>query len=260
MELMAKTTPPDLSLVLACYNEEPIFRDSVRRITEILSETRLSWELIFVDDKSRDRTPDMIRALVASHPDWKALFHDVNTGRGKAVSDGMLVAAGTVVGYIDIDLEVAPVYIPQMVRLILRRSADMVIGRRIYRTEAYTILREIFSIGYRKLADFMVGTGSVDSESGYKFMRRSLILPVLARTRHPHWFWDTEITVLARRAGIKIAELPVLFLRRHDKVSSVRLFRDSADYLVNLWKFRRRLGKTGTGDTFQSAPRSVRGI
>ena len=86
----------DLSLVIACYNEEYELADSVRQVVEILESARWSWELIFVDDASRDRTRELIDRLIAQYPDknFRRLFHDHNTGRGRTVTDGFRLARG----------------------------------------------------------------------------------------------------------------------------------------------------------------------
>lgn len=237
------SSAPDLSLVLACYNEEGLFRESVARILEVLDTSTLTYEIIFVDDKSTDRTPSLIASFVSKNRHTKALYHAVNCGRGATVKEGMLSATGKVVGYIDIDCEVTPVYIPSMVTLILKRKTDVVIGKRFYRTSPRAIVREVLSRGYQWLSDTMIGTGGLDTETGYKFFHRKTILPVLAKTRHPGWFWDTEIMVLSRRAKLRITEVPVLFLRRFDKQSSVNILTDTLDYMVQLIRFRSFLTK-----------------
>jgi len=229
----------DVSLILPCYNEAQIFRESVSRIVHTLEATKYSYEIIFVDDKSEDETAKLIRGTIKKNKHMRAVFHSRNMGRGSAVRDGLLEATGTVAGFIDIDCEVSPLYIPHMVDLIMKRKADVVIGRRFYRTNTQSIIREILSRGYRWLADRMVRTGGLDTETGYKFFNRKKILPVLKRTKHNGWFWDTEIMVRAKGAGFDIVEVPVLFLRRFDKTSTVRPFRDIADYLISLWRLRR---------------------
>lgn len=231
----------DLSLVLPCFNEAEIFGESVARIREVLEASKLSYEVIFVEDKSGDNTAERVYAAVSKNKKFRALYHPANRGRGRSVADGVRAAYGTVAGFIDIDCEVSPVYIPEMVRMILDNRADVVVGNRIYRTGLASIHREILSAGYHWLADRMVSTGRVDTESGYKFFNRKKILPVLAKTKHPGWFWDTEIVVRAKRAGLRVASYPVLFLRRSDKTSTVKIVRDTIDYLVSLWKLRRDL-------------------
>lgn len=231
----------DFSLILPCYNEELILKDSVKKILSTLKLTRFSYELIFVDDKSRDKTLSILKTICKKNSNCRLFAHARNTGRGKAVADGIKTARGRVAGYIDIDLEVSPIYVSEMVNLILEGKAEVVLGKRIYRTTLLSIPREIFSKAYTLLTEKILDTGKVDTESGYKFFNRKKILPLLAKTRHPHWFWDTEIIVYSKRAGLKIVEIPVLYLRRFDKKSSVRVLRDIWDYLFNLWKLKKKL-------------------
>jgi hypothetical protein len=77
-----------------------------------------------------------------------------------------------------------------------------------------------------------------DPETGYKFFKRERVMPLLDQVQSEGWFWDTEIMVRSLFAGLTIHEMPCLFVRRHDKTSSVRLVPDSLDYARNLWRFR----------------------
>lgn len=231
----------DLSLVVACYNEEQLLDESVARITMALNDSVFSYELIFVDDKSADRTREIIASLVKKNKNFRAIYHDVNQGRGKTVRDGIAVARGKVVGFIDIDLEVSPVYIPQLVRMIFKKEADVVTGLRVYREGLTSLHRAVLSRGYSWLVRSTLGIPLKDTETGYKFFDRKKILPILKKTQHNGWFWDTEIMTFAYYGGLTIREQPVLFIRRLDKKSSVRLVRDTIDYLINIMAFRKWL-------------------
>ncbi|MDO8451920.1 MAG: glycosyltransferase [bacterium] len=234
------TKHPDVSLVLPCYNEESHFEKSVAEIVRMLGLSRLVFEIIFVDDGSTDKTISLIEKTVKKFAFCRKIIHRKNLGRGIAVADGIRQAKAEIVGYIDIDLEVSPMYIADMVD-ILRRGHDVVIGKRMYRSNFSSILREILSSGYRGISRYLLDTGGLDTETGYKFFRTSRILRVLPMVRHPHWFWDTEVMVYAKRSGLKIAEVPVLFVRRTDKKSTVRIFRDTIEYISSLIQLRWRL-------------------
>ena len=233
----------DLTLVLACFNETDVFTASVARIVDVLKTSKLSYEIIFVDDCSMDKTPELIARACKRYAHCTALYHERNYGRGRTVADGFYKAKGEVVGFIDIDCEVGPEYIPQLVSVIAQRKADVVIGKRVYRTSSGSIIREILSRGYQWLSDVMIGTGGLDTETGYKFFRKNAILPVLETMIYAGWFWDTEIMVRSKRAKLRIVEVPVVFIRRFDKQSSVNIISDTADYLINLWNFRRQLAR-----------------
>ena len=232
----------DISIVIACYNEEPLLEESVKKIMAVMDVTRWKYELIFVDDRSRDNTRQIINRIIAENSQHllKKLFHERNMGRGKTVTDGILMAEGTYVGYLDIDLEVGAHYIPSMV-ITLQQGADIATAFRVYKETVKLFFRAILSIGYRFLMHLMLKIPVKDTETGYKFFNRERILPVLNETKDPGWFWDTEIMALSYHANLKIVELPCLFIRRYDKKSSVNIFKDSFEYFIKLVKFSRAL-------------------
>jgi hypothetical protein len=230
----------DLSLVIACYNEGPSLGESVRQVIATLDHTGWSYELIFVDDCSQDGTRRNIDTVLTQYVDRnvRAFFHERNTGRGRTVSDGFRRARGQVVGYIDIDLEIPARYIPAHV-LAIKHGADVATAQRLYKVQPRLWLRWLLSTGYTWLRQKMLTIPLQDTEAGYKFFRRASLMPLLEQTVDEHWFWDTEIMVRAYLAGYKIEEIPCPFIKRSDKRSTVRLWRDTVDYGVKLWHFRR---------------------
>jgi glycosyltransferase involved in cell wall biosynthesis len=234
------TYPYDLSLVIACYNEEPVLVDSVRQTVEILDSTHWTYEIIFVDDCSRDCTREIIQQLLITYRDrpFRRLFHEHNLGRGGTVTDGIRLAQGDVVGYIDIDLEVHARYIPSLV-LAIQNGADVATAHRIYKVQWHLFNRFILSTGYIWLVRVLLHTPLKDTETGFKFFKRDSILPVLDQIEDQRWFWDTEVMVRSHLMGYKIVEIPSLFVRRYDKKSTVNDFRDSVTHFVKLWRFRR---------------------
>jgi glycosyltransferase involved in cell wall biosynthesis len=233
------TAPVDFSLVIACYNEEPILESSVAETLRVLDAMRWSSELIFVDDASRDRTREIIDRIVAAHPDraMRVLAHPANVGRGGTVADGIRAACGRFVGFLDIDLEVHVRYLLPCL-LALEEGADVATARRVYRFQWRSLDRYVLSRGYIWLMQRLLRVPLQDTETGFKLFRRDRILPVLDECRDRGWFWDTEIMVRAFHAGLRIVEVPVLFVRRYDKRSSVRPVRDTIEYFRQLLRFR----------------------
>jgi glycosyltransferase involved in cell wall biosynthesis len=244
----AVTSAPELTVVIACYQEEGHLRESVRELRETLDASGESYELVFLDDCSRDRTAAIVRELVAEIPGASAVYHAQNVGRGGTVSEGFRLARGRLVGFLDIDLEVHCRHIPRMLAAI-RAGAD---GATAYREYSVGLswngfVRHLLSQGYRWIVGLFLRLPYRDTETGFKFFVRERILPVLEETRDRGWFWDTEIMVLAHRAGLRITEVPCPFVRRGDKQSTVRVFRDTWRYLVALRAFRRRLRAEASG-------------
>ncbi len=229
----------DISLIIACYNEESLLEESVQQVLEVLELTCWTYELIFVDDCSQDRTRDIILDLVQKYPSkkFRYLFHEHNYGRGRTVVDGFRMASGNVVGYIDIDLEVHARYIPSMVTEI-SHGADIATANRVYKVDPRIFHRFVLSRGYIHLVQGLLNISLQDTETGFKFFRRDKLIPVLELVKDEGWFWDTEIMAIASILGYQIVEIPCLFLKRFDKKSSVNVVKDTLDYIKKLWTFR----------------------
>jgi glycosyltransferase involved in cell wall biosynthesis len=225
--------PPHLSLVLACYNEAEHLEASFAEIRDTLEQARFPFEILFVDDASRDRTREILSAITAAHPrlELRTILHQTNRGRGATVTDGFRAARGAVTGYIDVDLEVHCRYIPSLVRAI-DNGADVATLRRIYAFQLGSLDRYLMSRGYSFLVRRLLDVDLADTETGYKFFRRD-------------WFWDTEFMVRAARRGLKLVEIPGAYVRRQDKTSTVRGVRDSLRYFAKLVRFRRELRSQG---------------
>ncbi len=232
----------DLSVIIACYNEQPVLRDSVARIVDVLAQTKYaaSYELIFVDDLSRDNTIEIVLELMDKYGDipMRLIRHERNRGRGRTVMDGFEAARGRIIGFLDIDLETPAHYIPVAV-LEIERGADVATAQRIYRFLWRTFYRQLLSMGYHKLEAQVLRLPLRDTEVGFKFFHRERAMPIILDCTDPGWFWDTEVMARSYWAGLKIVEIPTLFIKRYDKQSSVRPIHDSIEYFRKLRRFRR---------------------
>ncbi len=232
----------DFSLVLACYNEETHLEESISEIIKVLDLSNLKYEIILVDDNSPDGTRNIIKKIVKKYPDnnIRYIFHEKNTGRGGAVTSGIKAAQSEIAGYIDVDLEVSPVYIPYCVQKV-REGWDVVLGRRIYKVQLSGAFRYLTHWVYLHLVKHFIGVKFLnDTETGYKFFEKKKILPVLDECKDTHWFWSTELVANAFFKGLKFYQVPALYLRNTDKKTTVKVLRDSWLYFKSLIKFSRK--------------------
>jgi thioesterase domain-containing protein len=242
----ARPTDPgtrlNLSLVLPCYNEGPHICDNIEEIVRALDAAGLEYEILLIDDRSTDETAQQIRSYHSGQHkrNIRAYFHETNLGRGATVAEGIRRANGTYVGFIDIDLETPPQFIPAALDVLVSDTADMVIGDRKRGGAQESSLRLVMSSVYRWLVSGLLKTDSLDTEAGFKFFRRDLILPLLDEVQDSHWFWDTEITVLAQAKGLRIHSLAVTYCRDLTKQSTVRPFQDSWRSLASLLALAKR--------------------
>lgn len=229
-----------LSLVLACYNEGPTFLSSLKKIRMTLEDLPYGYEIVCIDDASKDETLQTLQRFAKPYKNIRVLAHKKNVGRGGTVKEGILLAKGKYVGYIDVDLEISAIYISEFVRT-LKAGADVVIAQRVYQENVSSMPRWLASKCYILLVRRMLHLPFKDTEAGYKFFKKSTIMSVLKRTRDKKWFFDTEIVARSKKAQLVIEEIPVLFMRRADKKSTVRLIPDSIAYIQAIRKYKNML-------------------
>ncbi len=230
----------DYSLILACYNEGSTFEESLNKILFEVRQFSGNWEIVFVEDKSTDKTREVLARNLKKIPNSRVIFHKKNLGRGKSVTDGIQVSRGSICGFIDVDCEVSPSYIPLFIKEV-ENGCDMVVGKRYYERGFKSLTRVVASHTYAALIKVLLNIPVDDTEAGYKFFRKKTILPVLKKVKDKHWFWDTEICARANLAGLKITQIPVLFVRRHEKKSTVKIMPDTIRYIRSILEFKKQI-------------------
>lgn len=232
----------DISLILPVFNEEKIVLESLENIVEVFNDTRFTWEIVCVDDGSKDKTLEVLKKFSKGKKNILVITNEVNLGRGGSVIEGINIAHGEIAGFIDSDLEVSPIYIPQFIREV-KKGADLVIANRRYNETISTLHRWLISKLYTRIVKSMLGLDVSDTEAGYKFFNKRNIMPVIKKIKNRRWFFDTEIVARSRWTKLKIVEVPVLLVRRTDKETSVKFIRDSLDYAASIWKLKREHAK-----------------
>lgn len=232
----------DLSLIIPCYNEEAHLEENFAKIVWILENLKINYEIILIDDCSSDKTKNIIAKILKkeNNNNVSSMFHSQNVGRGGTVTEGIKIASGEVVGFLDIDLEVSEQYIPSFFWKI-KEGYDVAIAKRSYEFSLSKIVRFVASKTYANLVRLLLKSSFVDTEAGYKFFKREKILRVLAKVKDKKWFWDTEIVMRSYLSGLKIIEIPVNFVRNPNKKSTVKVIPDSIEYLKRLIDFKRTL-------------------
>jgi len=237
-EQSGRNDHPDVSLVIPCYNEKRIdLSTAIKKIKKSLDLAAVRYEIIIIDDKSKDDTGERIGDLCAKEGGCRCYFNDSNIGRGGTVAKGIRLAKGEIVGYLDIDLSISPEYLPLLLEKI-KTGADLVIARRKYKLNIFSFHRWILTGGYKLLVRIFLSPGLGDTESGYKFFKKEKVLMILDGIEDKKWFWDTELAARSYLAGFKIAEVPVVFVRDSFH-TSVSIINDSFSYFIKLIRFSR---------------------
>lgn len=230
----------DLTVILPVFNEAKILSNSVNIVRGILNK-KYKYEIIIAEDGSTDGTDKITRMLTKKYKNVVWIHSDKRLGRGKAVANAIKKSRGKIVGFIDVDLEISPKYIPSLVKEI-EMGADIATGRRYYQPDIKHFLswttRAIASKMYVFLVRLLLGVNIKDTETGCKFFKKNKILPILDEVEDNHWFWDTEIIARSYYKKLKIKEVPVIFEKKWERTSKVNIVNDSIYFFIKLLKFK----------------------
>jgi glycosyltransferase involved in cell wall biosynthesis len=183
-------TRPTLSLVIPIYNEEPIIAELDRRLRAFFAavepEIGQSWEVVFVNDGSRDRSGELLRGLAAAEPRYKLLSFARNFGHQIAITAGVDRAEGDAVVVMDADLQDPPEVVGSMIAR-WREGYDVVYAVREKR-HGETIFKRATAAVFYRLLRAMLGGVSIPADAGdFRLMSRPVVLTLRA-LREQHRF------------------------------------------------------------------------
>ncbi len=195
---------PWLSVVIPFFDEEETLPAVCAEVTDVLDAALdRPWELILVDDGSRDRTGELADACAASRPDRvRALHLQPNSGQSAALDAGFRAARGEVIATLDGDGQNDPADIPRLLDAMRAAGVDMMGGVRSHRADDW--LRRISSRIANRVRDAVLHDGVTDVGCSLRVFRREVVAD-LRLFRHAHRFFPA----LVRAAGWRVAEMPV---------------------------------------------------
>lgn len=231
---------PRLSLVIPAFNEEQRIGPSLQAVAAYLAEQSYPFEVIVADDGSTDST-SAIAARFAGENEGFRLLPLAHGGKAAAIRSGMRAAAGEVVAFVDADLATPPSYLTAFLERI-DDGADIVIGSREgtgARRVGEPAYRHVMGRVFNRIVQLVLLPGIDDTQCGFKLFTRPAAEAILDRGRlyaggqtvagARVTAFDVEMLVIARRLGLRIDEVPVLWTYgSHSKVNPVR------DTLYNL--------------------------
>jgi len=203
----------DLSIVVPAYNEEHRLPPTLARLHAYLSAQPLRYEIVVVDDGSRDATCAVVQAAMASIPNLRLVRQTPNRGKGAAVRLGMLAARGQLRVMSDADGSMSPDQLPRLLAPITACKAEVAIGSRYAEGAKSDIKQPWYRVLWSRIANQAVQRSLVpgvrDTQCGFKAFTAEAARDLFARGRIDGWAFDLEILALARRAGYAIAEVGV---------------------------------------------------
>ncbi len=194
---------PSISATLPAFNEEELIADTVRSVAEALAMVTSDYEVIVVNDGSRDRTPEVVKALAAQDPRVRLVSHPRNRGYGAAVATGFASATKELVFLTDGDKQ----FDAKEILLLLPelKHADVVIGYRRPRRDPF--IRRLNGWGWNLVVNSLFGYVARDVDCAFKLFRREVLRSLKVYTSGATF--SAEFLIKARRHGYRIVEVPV---------------------------------------------------
>lgn len=230
----------EISVVVPCFNEEKTIYSNIKKINNYLSHYFREFEIIAVNDGSQDNTSKELQRAKLDFSKLIIVENALNAGKGKAVKDGMLKSHYEIVMFLDADLAI-PIEETNKFVAEIENGYSLVIASRF--VPGLKVVKPV--LWYRKYMEkifrlirmLIISNYKIrDTQCGFKvFSRRAAqdIFPLMTVER---FAFDAEIIFIAGKFGYKIKELPVVL--QNPVTSSVRIYRDSINMLIDLFKIR----------------------
>lgn len=229
----------DLSIVISLYNEEESIPELVSWIETVMAREGYSYEILMVDDGSRDASWKIVRELAANNESIRGISFRRNYGKSAALYHGFKAAEGKVVITMDSDLQDSPEEIPELYRMVVEEGYDIVSGWKKQRFDN-KFTKNLPSKLYNATARWVTGIRLHDMNCGLKAYRNEVVKNI-----EVYGEMHRYIPYLAKNAGFdKITEKPVQHQKRKYGVSKFGLerFVNGLLDLISLW-FLSRFGK-----------------
>lgn len=228
-----------LSVIVPAYNEEKRLPQTLKKIGDYLSRQNYNYEIIAVNDGSKDGTAGTVEALIGKVAKLKLIDNRINHGKGYVVRQGMLAANGRIRLFTDSDNS-TPIEETEKLLPFFKEGYDVVIGSRhapgAKLEPAQPLIRQFLGFGWRLLTNIMAGTWAIkDTQCGFKAMTGQAAQEILPKAKIDRFAFDPEILLLAKARKLKIKEVGILW--RNDARSTVKVS-SMFKMFLDLWRIR----------------------
>lgn len=203
-----------LSIVIPAYNEERRLPQTLRRVLDWLAKGNFRfYELIVVDDGSRDGTARMVEEFAQTDPSLRLVRNPGNRGKGYAVRNGILEAKGDWILYSDADLSTPIEEIEKLCRAANEQNAGVAIGSRAVDRSLVEVhqpaLRELSGRCFNLVMRMVTGLPFRDTQCGFKLFRADAAQKIFSRQKQEGFSFDVEDLLIAKKLGVRAVEVPV---------------------------------------------------
>lgn len=224
----------ELSVFFPCYNEEKNIEATVDKAVKVLENTAKKWEIIIVNDGSKDKTGEVALMIQKKYPSIKIVTHSPNRGYGAAFKSGLYNARYQWIAFTDSDGQFDFSEINNFIATQKKTKADLVIGYYLGRKVSQAVI--ISSKIWELIVFVLFGLRVKDIDCGFKFISKKVVdtIPKLEAERGA--FISSEFLIKSKKAGFKIVEIPVHHYPRVEGVATGRKLNVIIKSFVDLFK------------------------
>lgn len=223
-----------LSVFMPAFNEEDSIASTVEGVVKVLKTMNLDWEVLIVDDGSKDKTADVVKGLEKKFPGVKLVSHPKNKGYGHALKTGFASAKYPWVAFVDSDGQFDFAEIKKLA--VKTGEADVILGYRLNRADPFQ--RRIFTWGWKMLAMILLGLNVRDYSCGFKLIKKKVIEDI-SPIESEEKVTQIEMLIKAKKRGYKFAEVGVHHYARTAGVptgANLSVVLTSFNDMLKLWK------------------------
>ena len=226
-----------LEIVVPIYNEDKELEGNITKLHSFLARNfrDIKWRITIADNASTDNSLQIAKRLSHRKAGIDYLHLD-EKGRGRAVKKAWLKSKADYISYMDVDLSTDLKYLKPLISS-LKTGYHIVIGNRLMDraiVKDRPLNREILSRGYNILIKLLFQVNFTDAQCGFKAITRTASQNLLPHIKDNAWFFDSELLIVAEKAGYKIFQLPVSWT--DNPGSTVRVLKTVYGDLAGLWR------------------------
>lgn len=232
-------------IVVPAYNEEKILKKNILNLLTFCQKNLFgNWEIVIADNNSTDDTSRIGQNLAANNA--KIQYLDVGSrGKGLAIKTAWEKFSADIYCFMDADLATDLTALPELIGGVGSQKYDIVVGSRFHKDSRVKriLTRKIFSYGYQFVLKNLLGVKIKDVPCGFKAINQKVKENILPKTQNTKWFFDSELVILAEKAGYKIKEIPVDWVdpRSAEDKSRVNPVSLAFAYLKEIINLKKRL-------------------
>jgi glycosyltransferase involved in cell wall biosynthesis len=208
-----KSIKEKVSVIMPAYKEKGNIVKSIDITVKAFQGFGCPWELVVVDDGSKDGTYEAALEAAKKYPGKVIVKKNAfNIGKGRALKRAIHFVSGSYAVFLDADMDLHPLQIPTLFDIMRLDDADVVIGSKLHPNSLvkYPFRRRVISLGYYFFVKVLFGLPCHDTQTGLKLFKTKVLKDVFPRILVKKFAFDLELLVNVFHLGYKIAEAPIV--------------------------------------------------